>query len=236
MIEKNFDTYLSISSTTLSAAVFNVFTENNFFFKEYNCATNLKENELNLNTFEALIEKIIFEIEKVTGTFLNDLNLMVDTPETMSISLSLFKYIEDKKIQKKDAEYLAQDAKQQILRSYPEKNIVHVIVTNYIIDNISYEQLPLNINCKKFCMNIQFICLSKKMLKKIEEIFNAHQISINKIICGSYAQSFGQSVGKINICQSGFKINHGVNKREVVIIDRKSHKIGFFEKLFHFFK
>ena len=150
----------------LSIATFDIFTEDNFFFKEYNCVINLKEDQLNLNTFEQIIEKVIFEIEKVTGVFLNDLYLMIDTPETTSINLSLFKYIENKKIQKKDAEYLVQDAKQQILRSYPDKNIVHIIVTNYIIDDAYYDQLPLNLNCKTFCMNIQFICLPKKNLKK----------------------------------------------------------------------
>lgn len=220
----------------LSIATFDIFTEDNFFFKEYNCVINLKEDQLNLNTFEQIIEKVIFEIEKVTGVFLNDLYLMIDTPETTSINLSLFKYIENKKIQKKDAEYLVQDAKQQILRSYPDKNIVHIIVTNYIIDDAYYDQLPLNLNCKKFCMNIQFICLPKKTLKRIEEIFNVHQIYINKNICSNYAESFGKTINKTNICQLGFKINQGANKLEVAIIDRKSEKIGFFERLFHFFK
>ena len=39
-----------------------------------------------------------------------------------------------------------------------------------------------------------------------------------------------------NICQSGFKLTMGLNKREVVIVPKKQIKLGFFEKLFHFFK
>jgi len=39
-----------------------------------------------------------------------------------------------------------------------------------------------------------------------------------------------------NICQSGFKLSIGLNKNEVVIVPKKQIKLGFFEKLFHFFK
>ncbi len=38
-----------------------------------------------------------------------------------------------------------------------------------------------------------------------------------------------------DICQSGFKLGMGLNKREVVVIPRKQVKQGFFEKLFHLF-
>ena len=39
-----------------------------------------------------------------------------------------------------------------------------------------------------------------------------------------------------NICQSGFKLGMGLNKQEVVVVPKKQIKLGFFEKLFHFFK
>ncbi len=39
-----------------------------------------------------------------------------------------------------------------------------------------------------------------------------------------------------DICDSGFKIETGVNKQEVMVIPKKSIKQGFFEKLFHLFR
>ena len=39
-----------------------------------------------------------------------------------------------------------------------------------------------------------------------------------------------------SICQSGLKLNEGLNKQEVVLVPRTQIKEGFFEKLFHFFK
>ena len=39
-----------------------------------------------------------------------------------------------------------------------------------------------------------------------------------------------------DICDSGFKIETGVNKQEVMVIPKKSIKQGFFERLFHLFR
>ena len=183
MSKKNFDIYLDLSSAKLSIAAFEKFDGNSIFFKEYNCVTNLNKDQLNFENTEKTIEKNIFEIEKATGEFLNDIYLMVETHESISINLSLIKDNEGKKIQKKNVQYLIQDAKQQILRSYYSKKIIHIIVSNYVIDNVAYNYLPLDINCKKFSIDIQFICFPSNLIKKLEELFNNHQIFINKIIC-----------------------------------------------------
>ena len=38
------------------------------------------------------------------------------------------------------------------------------------------------------------------------------------------------------ICESGLKLNQGLNQHEVVTIPKKNKSIGFFAKLFHFFE
>ena len=236
MNEKNFNIYLDLSSKKLSIAAFEKLSSHNFFFKEYDCETNLNKDKLNFENAKKTIERSIFEIEKKTGEFLNDIYLMVETPETISIKLSLIKDNEGKKIEKKNVQYLVQDAKQQILRNYHSKKIIHIIITNYLIDNISYNYLPLNLNCNKFSIDIKFICFPKNLIKKLEELFNDHQIFINKIICTGYAKSFMKNKPYTNVCESGLKLVKGINKQEVGIVPRKLEKKGFFERLFHFFK
>ena len=161
---------------------------------------------------------------------------MVETPESISINLSVIKDNEGKKIEKKNVQYLVQDAKQQILRSYHNKKIIHIIISNYVIDNVVYNYLPLDINCNKFSIDIKFICFPKNLIKKLEEIFNNHEIFINKIICSNYAKSFTKNMPCTNICECGLKLVQGINKQEVAIIPRKLEKKGFFERLFYFFK
>ena len=161
---------------------------------------------------------------------------MVETSESISINLSLIKDNEGKKIEKKNVQYLIQDAKQQILRNHHTKKIIHIIITNYLIDNNSYNYLPLNLDCNKFSIDIKFICFPKDLIKKLEELFNSQQIFINKIICSDYAKSFAKNKSYINVCDSGLKLTQGINKQEVAILRKKLEKKGFFERLFHFFK
>ena len=236
MSKKNFDIYLDLCPTKLSIAAFEKFGGHSPFFKEYNCVTNLNKDQLNFENADKTIEKNIFEIEKKTGEFLNDIYLMVETPESISINLSLIKDNEGKKIEKKNVKYLVQDAKQQILGSHHSKKIIHIIISNYVIDSIAYDYLPLDINCNKFSIDVKFICFPKNLVKKLEELFNNHQIFINKIICSNYAKFFIKNKSCINVCESGLKLVQGINKQEVVIVPRKLEKKSFFEKLFHFFK
>ena len=236
MSKKNFDIYLDLSSKKLSIAAFEKFSNHSIFFKEYDCETNLNKNKFNFENVRKIIEKNIFEIEKRTGEFLEDIYLMVETPESISISLSIIKDNEGKKIEKKNVQYLIQDAKQQILRNYHNEKIIHIIITNYLIDNTSYNYLPLNLNCNKFSIDIKFICFPKIIIKKLEQLFNNHHLLINNIICTKYVRSYFKNKVDSNICKSGFKLASGINKQEVEMIPKKLEKNGFFERFFHIFK
>ena len=212
MSEKDFDIFFNLSCRKLSIAGFKKFDGSLIFFKEHICGTDINNNELNFDNIENIIKKSIFEIEKFTGSFLNDLYLMIETPKSISINLSLTKNNDLKKIQKKDVQYLIQDAKQQILRSHSDKDIAHIIINNYVVNNIQYDYLPADLNCKKFSIDIKFICFSKNLIKKLEQLFNNHQIYINKIICSDYAKSIDKN--SLNICESGLKLIHAsINKR-----------------------
>ena len=80
---------------------------------------------------ETLIEKIIIDIETKNDEHLNEIYLMVDNPNALSISLSVSKVNDETKLTKQHIEYLIQDAKQQIKSSYPDSEIIHIIIQNY---------------------------------------------------------------------------------------------------------
>ena len=236
MSENNFDAYLNISFDKLIVSVFRKFDGENIFLKEYNCLTNFNKNHLNFNNLEKILQNSIREIEKATNSFLKEIYLMIDTEESMPIYLSIAKDNEGNRIDKKIVQYLVRDAKQQILRSYFDKNIIHIIIEKYIIDYVEYSYLPLNISCKKISIDIKFVCFPKHLIKKVDQLFNDHQILVNKIICSKYAKKFNIDNYEANICKIGFDLNSGLNKQEVVIIPKILNKKGFFERLFHFFK
>lgn len=228
MNNKNFDIYLDIGASKIRAAGFDTNESNQIFFLENNCLTSLKINQLDLSTIDKTLEKTVLEIEKKTGEFLDNVNLMIDSPDALSVSLSVLKKSDKKFLIKKDIEFLIQDAKQQIINGYQDKNIIHVIVTNYKINDIDYNTMPLNIECNKISIDILFICYPKILIEKFEILFSKHQILINQFICTSYAKSFAYKEHFDEFNQIVF-LDIGYEKTSVIFYEKET--IKFFDVL-----
>ena len=234
MSNNKLDIFFNINPTSISIGIFNSQTDKNIFLETSSCKTNINNINQNFNQLEDILEKKIFEIEKKTKNFLNEVYLMIDTRYSNSIGLSLFKDNEDNFIRKKDILYLIQDARQQILRANKNQNIIHILITKYIIDQNEFDILPLDKKCKNFSLDIKFILIPEILLKKIQEIFNKNHIVVKKILCTSYVK-LNDDINK-NILQSAYDLVKGKNKQEVVIVPKKLEKEGFFERLFHIFR
>ncbi len=237
MSEKNFDIFLEFNFYKLNLAVFDNLNDKIIYYKEQPYKSFSDNNEeINFNNLENFLEKEILELEKKINIFVKDVYLIIETPQSIKIDLSIQKNVEGKKIVKEDAMYIVQDAKQQIIKSNPNFEIIHIIVENYILDDVEYKFLPLGKNCKNFFVHTKFICFPKKFVKNFENLFYKQQIFINKFICLNYVKSFKFESNQINFCAKGRKILEGINKQEVVSLPKTIKKTGFFEKMFHFFK
>ena len=237
MSEKKFDVYLEFNYLNLNLAVFNKANNKLEYYKELpykNYFSNYKE--LDFKKLDEILEKNIRELEKLTKEFIKDVYLLVETPQSISINLSVNKNNEGNKVTKEDATYLIQDARQQIIKFNSDLKILHIIVEKYILDDSKYDLLQLDKTCNKFSIDIKFICFPKNFVKNFENLFSKQQIYINQFVCLNYINSFSFEDKNKNICQKGKEIVEGLNKQEVVSIPRVPKKRGFFEKLFHFFK
>ena len=99
MNSKNFKIYFDCGSSKVRASAhhkenhkISFFTESDFFF-----------DSLNLNVE---IQKIISFLEKNTNEYLDSINLMVDSPDILSIGISLFKKLDGSKLKKDDIQFL----------------------------------------------------------------------------------------------------------------------------------
>jgi cell division protein FtsA len=220
MSKKNFETYIDLGSSKVRTVCFDKVGKNQFFFLENNCFSSLKSNQLNLTEIDKTIEEIITKVEKKTGEYLNNVSLMLDTSDAFSITLSVSKKNEKKFITKEDVQYLIQDAKQQILNSYSNKSIIHIIVNNYKIDNTDYETLPKNLECKKFSIDIIFICFPKDIIMNLEKLFNKHQIIIDRFISTSYAKSFNYKKHFTEFSEVAF-LDIGYEKTSVILYNKE---------------
>ena len=102
MSNNKFDIFFNISSTSISIGIFNSQNNKNIFTETFSCTTNINNANQNFNQLENILEKKIFDVEKKTKNFLNEVYLMVETSYSNSIGLSLFKDNEDNLLQKKD--------------------------------------------------------------------------------------------------------------------------------------
>ena len=135
------------------------------------------------------VKKIINFLEKNTNEYIDNINLMLDSSKMLSIGISMSKKIDGLKLGPDDIQFLVLEAKQQISKYYKNQNIVHIIINNYKIDNIDFDYLPQNIKCNFIALDIFFICLPKETIEYFKNIFHKFDISINQIICSSYAKT-----------------------------------------------
>jgi len=182
MKNNNFNIYLDFGKSKIRIGAINKDSSKKNFFYESNYFSDYPSAGIE-------IEKIISNLEKNTNEYLENIDLMIDSPETLSISLSLSKNFDGSKLKKEDIQFLIQDAKQQVLRNYSNQNIIHIIVKNYKIDNKDYTFLPADINCNLLSIDIIFICLPKKTIEFFKSFFSKLDISIKQIFCSSYAKS-----------------------------------------------
>jgi len=221
MDSKNFQVYFDCGSSKIRAGVFNKDKTKEIFYEE----SKFFSNHSNI-VFE--IQKIISSLEKKTNEYVDDVTLMMDSSKTLSIGFSISKKLDGLKLKHEDIRFLIQDAKQQILKSYTDQNITHIVIKNYKIDNVDYTFLPHNIKCNLISLDIFFICLPKETTEYFKNIFFELDISINQIFCTSYAKSINYKE-HLSAEENVAFIDVGFNKTSVTCYF--NNEISFFDIL-----
>tara|TARA_B100000787_G_scaffold166198_1_gene151048 strand:+ start:1156 stop:2262 length:1107 start_codon:yes stop_codon:yes gene_type:complete len=203
----NFQTYFDCGFSKVRAGTFNI-NNNVAFYAESEFFTDQSNLELK-------IQKIITSLEMDTNEYINNINLMIDSPKIFSIGISLSKKFDGSELKQANIQFLVQEAKQQILKYYPNQNIAHIIINNYKIDGINYPYLPDAIKCNFISLDILFICLPTDLVVYFKKIFSKSNILINEISCSSYAKSNNY---KNNLNLSGYIsfVDIGFNKTSII--------------------
>ena len=208
MNKKNFQTFFDCGFSKVRAGTFNIDNNNQAFYFESEFFTN----QLNL---ESKIQNIVTSLEKDTNEYIDNVNLMIDSPKMLSVGISLFKKLDGSKLKETSIKFLVQEAKQQILKNYANHNIAHIIINNYRIDGVNYSYLPDEIKCNFISLDILFICLPTDLVLYFKNIFSKSNILVDQIICSSYAKSINY---KDNLNLSGYVsfIDVGFNKTSII--------------------
>jgi cell division protein FtsA len=208
MNNRNFKTFFDCGFSKIRAGVFNTNNNTEAFYSESEFFTDQ-------SNLEFKIQKIIVSLEKDTGEYINNINLMIDSSKMLSIGISLSKKLDGSKLKKTNIQFLVQEAKQQILKYYTNYNISHIIINNYKIDNVDYSYLPDEIKCDFISLDIIFICLPADLVLYFKNIFSKSNILVDQIICSSYARSINYK-DALNLSGHISFIDIGFNRTSVI--------------------
>ena len=225
-------TYLSISINKFEIFLYDTKDFKNLYKQNFKF-DNLSKviNYQNLNKF---LEENIFKIEKLSGNFVNNICLIIDTENTKNICFSIRKKNYKKIIDKYYIENLLTDAKEIFTENYNEQKILHILIKRLIVDNKSFSSFQNNIVGDNISIEIQFNSISIKLLKEIDKVLEKYQIQVNSYLDQKYLNTLFKNE-TFDLDEMAYKVQNGFNINEVSLVPKNPKKKGFFEKFFQLF-
>jgi len=190
--------------------------------------------EFKFEILNEFLEKNIFKVEKTLKNFVKDIDIILDNKEFFSVKMSIKKNNNGKYIDSKSLLNPLNDLKNSCQSNFNDKKIAHMLIENYLIDDKNYFNLPKNIKCNFFSLDVNFICISNNFVDDLELILKKYHILVNQILSAKYVEKFIEEIDQ-NIFTTASRIKSGLNENEVSLVRKSFKNKGFFEKFFDFF-
>lgn len=229
----NLKTFFLISNKKLAITVYDVLKKKNVFTKEILIENTKSSSQFSL--IQNFLEDHIYEIEKMMDNFINNIHLVIENEDFFSVKISLKKNNYGNTINYETINHLVYEAKNQCKKTINDRKIIHILIDNYLIDEKIFFNLPHDMKCDFFSIDINIICLSNRFIKNLEDILKKYQISIIKILSYHYLNNLKELNDTNSIFKIAEEILNGSNKNEVLITGKSSKNKGFFEKFFFLF-
>jgi len=228
----DFETYLVISNDKFEIYLLDIKNFENLYKKEFKYQTDLEKIDLNL--LDEFLEKHIFSIEKVSGSFVNKINLIIQNKTILNLDLSVKKKNYSENISDVFLKNILTDVKDLFKESYREYKLMHMLINKYIVNEESYTSLKNETNSDEICLEIKLISISNLIVFEIENILKKYQIQVINYFDKEYLKDFFKDE-QLEISHMANKILNGINNNEVLLTSKNTKKLGFFEKFFQLF-
>ena len=111
MNEKNLNVFIDFGSSRIRLGVYDNETSKNIFISEKDCISNFNLKKFEINNSNEIIRELIKSAEKKVDKHINNINLMIDTPDLFSIDISIKKNFDSKQYSEQDIISLLNDGK-----------------------------------------------------------------------------------------------------------------------------
>ena len=232
MIEdSDFETFLYISGNQYIIFVDNKKNSKNIYKQEFKI-----DNEINLDDLSYLskfLDENIYRIEKLLGSFIKDITLIIENDKILNTDIGIKKNSERNQNQNNIKNYLT-EVKDSFKENYQDQVIMHMLINNSDenkIKNLSHDSYT---NEGYLYLSVKFISISINLTSVFEKLLEKHQIKVNQYMSGEYIQNFfGKDFDELSMM--AIKLKSGFNKNEVRLISKNIENKGFFEKFFQLF-
>ena len=187
MSDKNLYSIIDFGSSKIRLGIFGDYLANSKYLKEYNIEyKHVHRDNLELGK---IIEKIILEAENEIDRHLINVNVMVDTPDTLLIDLSLKKKVENIELNETIIKNYINEVKILIEKNYENFNILHLIIPKYILDGKEFLEVPIKETSNNLIIEFKFILFPKYKIEFFRNLFKVKHISISRFYNSSYIKS-----------------------------------------------
>ena len=150
-----------------------------------------KYNEtVDYELLSSFLDDNIFNIEKLIGKFIQNIVLIIENNKIFFVNIGVKKKNYEKRLNKIYLENILTEAKDLIKDTNQDQKIIHILISNYIVDGINFSKFTNNIISDNLCLELKFISIPNKLTYDIEKILEKYQIKVSKYLDYSYIQIF----------------------------------------------
>ena len=185
-MEKNKKLFAEINDKKIKYGVFQLDDEKNYklLFRKNSQNDGIQNGVVtDLNLATDIVSEDLNEIEKKVDTVFGDTNLIINQKEMFSTNLTSFKNLNGAKVEKRDLDYILNDAKNSIIRNEEKNTILHILNSNFYLDKKRREKIPLNIFGDHLGLQMTFLSLPKNNIKNIKNLFESNDLKVDRYLC-----------------------------------------------------
>ena len=194
--------------------------------KKISSNAGIKKGKISdFNYTAKIINEDLESIEKEVKKVFKNISVVVNEKDLFCTNLSGFKKLNGSKVEKRDLDYILNEAKNSITKNREKDSIIHILNSNFILDKTKQNKMPLNIFGDHLSLHMTFILMPNNNLKNIQAIFNHSDLKIERIISGPFVDGIYLLNQKNNL--KNFVIINFGNELSTVSIYENSSLIFF---------
>ncbi len=129
-----------------------------------------------------IINEDLQYIEKEVKKIFKNISVILNEKDLYCTNLTGFKKLNGSKVEKRDLDYILNEAKSSIIKNQKKNSILHILNSKFILDKTKQNNMPLNIFGDHLSLHMTFISIPNNNLKNINAIFNKSDLTVDRII------------------------------------------------------